>query len=86
MKMLKLVLLICTCVTLSMAYYKPRLRGMAQAASPRSGYRHPVQNSFAVAAQPDVPPAFLEQLQQCANQQCPTGRHTLLCRNVTLRF
>ena len=82
MKMLKLVLLITTCVTLSTAYYEPRYPGMAHAASPRSGYERPDQQSFTFPPQPpehiDVPADILQSNQECANQQCENCKYTLL--------
>ena len=84
MKMLKLVLVITICVTLSTAYYEPRYPGMVHAASPRSGYKQPDQQSFTFPPQPPetIPADILEKLQKCANQQCES-KYTLLCQIAT---
>lgn len=70
MKTVTFILLISSCVALSMAHYKPLSPGRvhAGAASPRSGYVRPDQEPFAFAAQFD--PAAIAALQHCANQQC----------------
>ena len=67
MKMLKLVLLIITCVTLSTAYYEPHYPGMAHAAQPPG----------------PIPDDILKMFQECANQQCEICKYTLLCQIAT---
>ena len=76
MKTLAFILVVSACVTvvLSVADYKPRYPrpGMAHAASPRSSYKRPDQHSSAFVAEEEDP--YLEELQECANQECEQSK------------
>ena len=74
MKTLALVLLISTCVALSMAtgYKTAKYPGTVNVASPRSGYSRPNHESFASAAQVPTNP---QELHECANQNCGNGMY-----------